>query len=222
MKDWEHIPSGLFDLIDQKDFASLTPNEQKEVMACFTPEEFDELHRASAEAKKMHTDVWDVSPNVSDELLQAFNRKYTLSRKDSRSLILYPVQLWKVAAMFLLLAGGVTWIIHFTSRKEITYITLKDTLYVPSFTSNESNIGVYDTVYSDNREPSDRHDPRNVVRHRVEMTVAEPHESSDYIDVYIPPVNLLSVRERDAVPNQQKGNSLKDDSLLQHYRFVRL
>lgn len=212
------MPSHILEHIGSKSFAQLSSAEQQEVLQYLTREEYDAFHEAASLAHDWEREAPQPDPAIGQHLQQQFEKRYN---KERPSVMLYPVQLWKVAAVFLLMAGAGTWLLlQAKGKQEVTYITLKDTVYVPSFASGDQALKIYDTVYIKEQDRT----VKKEVRHRAGIVTApESHEETTaYVPAAIPGLHMLTIREKDALSNRPKGNSIKDDSLLQHYRFVRL
>ena len=215
MNIMENIPSHVFDLIEEKNFPALTALQQKEVLEYFSTEEYNDLHEAAVSAKYFDTEIADAVPLIGQKLFRKFDEKYPVQKK---SFLLYSLELWKVAAIILFLSGGALWLIlQAKYHKEVSYVMIKDTVYVPSFSSEE--IKIHDTVYLDR---GNNKETKKETHHRVEVITKESGESTSYIPASIPGTNLLSNREKDALPDKQKRNPLKEDTALHQFKFIKL
>jgi hypothetical protein len=219
----EHIPSYIFDWIESKHFDSLTESQRHEVTAWMTKEEYNELHRAAAGVKELKEEQPQPAIATREALLTAFDKRYIQPERQAKSIFFYSVPLWKVAAVFLLFGGGALWIILETRfHNAVSYITIKDTVYVPSYTANDETIKVKDTVYLPGDGSGKRTAKKTVVRHRVTVVSEEKLESTTSKVASLPGTNSSFIKDKDALSNKPKGNSLKDDTLLQKFRFIGL
>ena len=214
----EHIPTLIFDWIETHSFELLEIEQQQEVLIYFSENEYDELHLAAISTQNHLEEMVDVNTVIEQKLIESFDRKF--SHQQKKSIMFYSVQLWKVAALFLFIGGGALWIVlQAKAHKEISYITIKDTVYVPSFAENEDVVKVYDTVYINSGAQKTA---KRETRHRIEMSASNQKETTAFIPSSIPGIHLLSIKDKDELVNKQKGNSLKDDTLLRQFKVVRL
>lgn len=214
----EHIPTLIFDWIETHRFESLEKEQQQEVLIYFSKNEYDELHLAAVSTQNHLEEMLDVNPVIEQKLMKSFEQKF--SHHPKKSILFYSIQLWKVAALFFLIGGGTLWVVlQAKAHKEISYVTIKDTVYVPSFTGTENLIKVYDTVYINSGAQKTA---KKETRHRIEMSTSHQKETTAFVPSSIPGIHLLSIKDKDELVNKQKGNSLKDDTLLKQFKVVRL
>src|SRR6186713_289441 len=100
----EHVPSLVFDWIQQYDFDRLTAKQQQEVVKHLSKEEYSEMYKA-AQIVKNNPRVTEAGASRREALLQRFDKKHATD-KPIFSLWNQSVTLWKVAATFLLFGMG--------------------------------------------------------------------------------------------------------------------
>jgi hypothetical protein len=125
-----------------------------------------------------------------------------------------PIALWKAAALFLLLGGG--WLVFVLTNKntviQTSYITKLDTVFVEKEIPGEK---IHDTVYIE----YERKQKRNLEHLPIDNSSLPKQE------INIPTmndINIIGIKEKDKPVNNAKGNSIKDDSLINAFQFVTL
>lgn len=210
----ESIPNHLFDLLNEKDFEELTPEEQSDVLAYMDKQTYTSMHIAALAAKSFFKEEpVMVNPNQLHHLL----KKVEVKQYKTPTIVWNkPIALWKAAAIFLLLGGG--WLIHTLATKNLTpqttFITQLDTVFVEKEIPGET---IHDTVYIE----YERKQQRTKKHHELPIE----YSSLPIQEVNIPAmsdVNIVGVQEKDKPANTIKGNSIKDDSLINAFGFVTL
>jgi hypothetical protein len=197
----EHIPSVLFDWIEDKPFSSLDQQQQNEVLQNVSEEEYNELHHA-ASAIRLSREAGSTmrSMPVKQDLLQKFDRKH----KPAFSLFPYMNILWKIAAVFLLFASG--WLCHYLAgyKANASPMAVADTVYI---TEQGEPVKIFDTVYLE--EPrSSANEKSAPVRSHDKMR--EERDATDRVHEHI---NMIPARSLDSSPSPRRDDH-RDDSLL--------
>jgi hypothetical protein len=211
----ENIPSFVFDLLETKSFAQLSETEKNDVLQYISMEEYEGLHTAAIYTKASMKNEVPVMTDSSqkDLLMKRFMEKYP---HDSFEMVMNkPVQLWKVAAMFLLLAGsGAMMMIQAKKNAvEVQYITQLDTVYL----EKEQKVAtIYDTIYLMEEVQKKDKPARSAHKDVIYKSTGEAFPA-EYEDI-----NRISIKAKDQPINTTKGSNIKDDSLINAYGFVTL
>ncbi|MES2778672.1 MAG: hypothetical protein V4651_02135 [Bacteroidota bacterium] len=214
----ENIPDQLFDLLEQKEFHELNAEEQAGVLACMDKQTYTSMRNASVLSHNFFEGEKPIDVNPAQ--LQQLLKKVETKHLTEQPAIVWnkPVALWKVAALFLLLGGGSLIFILANQNQVIrtSYITQLDTVFVEKEVPAEK---IHDTVYIGyERKQQKQH------THRAERLPTE-HYLTPAQDANIPTmsdVNIVRIKEKDEPINNKKGNSIKDDSLINAFGFVTL
>lgn len=211
----ESIPNHLFDLLNEKDFEELTLEEQSNVLLHMDKQTYTSMHKAAVAAYAFFEEEEPLilNPNQLQNLLKkAEDKQYNMPTLVWNK----PIALWKAAAIFLLLGGG--WFIHTLATKNLphrtSFITQLDTVFVEKEIPGEI---IHDTVYIE----YERKQQRNKKHHQLPIE----YSSIPKQEVNIPTmsdVNIVGMQEKDEPANRIKGNSIKDDSLINAFGFVSL
>jgi len=212
----ENIPSVIFDWIEVKDFASLTSVEQKIVLKYLTEQEYDELYEGASGIQSIYEmDGMDHNDRIKESLLARFEKR-TASSDDNNRLIILPSMIWKAASVMVFLTC--CWMFYELRKKNdtITYLMSHvDTMYLTT-EPEPLEVKVFDTVYL-KKEIAKREKTQKVPDNK---RVSRP---SKYSNVSVSSdINVLSIKDYEAVPNKQKRNSLKEDTLMRKYRVMTL
>ncbi len=192
----ENIPAPIFDLIEQRSFDTLSAADQELVLQYMTQSEYKSMYKTAQLLKQEAPALSSVNRAQKDKLMQQF-----VSRKQPiRPLWNTPIQVWKAAAIFLLLGAG--WLVHWQTyqRKHIEYVTQLDTVYL------EVPVKIYDTVYykEEGNVSFASHQKRNIPSEKSSVGQTRTH------------------RKEDLVEPARRGTSAKDDSLIQSFKFATL
>lgn len=209
----ENIPAIIYEWLKAASFAELEKAQQEEVVRHMNADEFDELHFTHVSLVKTASST----PSANREkikmlLLEHFDHKQT--RQHKLLFLNKPVALWKAAAAVLLLLTG--WLLFYLAGKKENSPQLAartDTVYVIKKIPAEP-VKIYDTVYVTKYVQSSKKEDRY-------KEDASPNGSMNVHDNY-EPMHIVSVRELDNASNQPKGNSIKDDTLIKKFGFVRM
>lgn len=210
----ENIPSPIFDLVNQKDFETLTAQEKAKVLAYLNEEEYNELRQGVLLSEALVFNEQQVPDNdAQKELL--LNRL-----KQKHHAIMWwqtPVALWKVAASFLLFGLiGYFYINAKTGQSRTPLLAHADTVYLEKLLPAEK---VYDTVYLKQAVNVVKREKPKQADYQTQQSRQQPE---DNILPSVNNLNLLSVSDYDKVINNKKGKSIKDDTLITTIGFVTL
>lgn len=213
----ENIPNHLFDLLHTKDFQELTATEQTNVLAFIDEQTYTSMRMASVFSQQFFVDEDPVTVNPV-RLQQLLTKVEAKQFAQPNFVWNKPIALWKVAALFLLLGGGWTVFVLANKNQEIhtTYITQLDTVFVDKVVPGEK---IHDTVYIEYERKQQRK------QHRHNEQVHTEYSSIPAQEVNIPTttdMNIVGIKKKDEPVNDKKGNSIKDDSLINAFGFVTL
>ncbi|MES2558805.1 MAG: hypothetical protein V4590_03640 [Bacteroidota bacterium] len=213
----EHIPDHLFDLLNQKDFQALNPEEQSSVLAVMDEPTYASMRKASVVSRQFFAE--EKSTPVKPEYLQQLLKKAEAKQQHEPTIVWNkPIALWKVASLFLLLGGG--WMVFMLANKNqvvrTSYITQLDTVFVEKEVPGEK---IHDTVYIEYERKQQRQHTRGENRSHKDYSSVPTGDASLPV---ISDVNIVRIKEKDEPINNSKGNSIKDDSLINAFRFVTL
>ncbi len=204
----ENAPEIIFEWLSEP-FQSLNDKQQEEVLLYFTAEEFDEMHQAMTAIENNRQRPSAAMYRVKQELLAEFDKKFN-GRSNARSLFV-PIDMWKAAAVFFFLMGSWFAIGYFRPQEFIhpKTMTTIDTVYL------EKNF--YDTVYVVEEERAERRTQK-----RAYAKSYESESISGNFQLRPETLNVLSLDLLNSEENVQKGNSLRDDSLISGFNFITL
>lgn len=214
----ENIPSFIFDLVNQKDFETLTAQEKAKVLAYLNEEEYNELRQGVLLSEALVFNEQQISSNNAQKelLLHRLKQKHQPFMWWQT-----PVALWKVAASFLLFGLiGYFYINAKTGYNNKKVFAQTDTVYLEKLLPAEK---VYDTVYLEQREGILRHEkPKQQAANYEAQQDEEKELVNDNALPNVNNLNLLSVGDYDKAINNKKGKSIKDDTLITTIGFVTL
>jgi hypothetical protein len=173
------------------------------------------MHSATLAARRFFREEEPIT--INSKQLDILLKKVDAKQHKTPSIVWNkPIALWKAAAIFLLLGGG--WLIHTLATKNLppqtTFITQLDTVFVEKEIPGET---IHDTVYIEYERKQQR------AKKHQELPIE--YSSIPAQEVNIPAmsdVNIVGVKEKDKPANTIKGNSIKDDSLINAFGFVTL
>lgn len=207
--DFENIPSELFDWLQRLSFEELDARQQQRVLACFSKEEYDSMHAA---AMVLH----EVSGGRRPE--RTPSRKALLARFDAQHaeakvLTLFPskVLLWQAAsAILLILSGGLFYrMIDLKKNGIVQHLATADTVYVDREVRAQPSV-IYDTIYLYRQAEARNRQERQADDDTVSV-INVPSALTN--DIYVLPLEDVDMEK-------PRGNSMKDDSILQRFGTV--
>jgi len=204
--NFEKMPSFIFDWMEKSSFEKLNGAQQKEVLAWFSAEEYDEMYKASKDLKAMTEVAFSVSASEKkSDIMTHFDKQIS----EKRSLVSSGVIFWQAAAILLLVLSGWLFYQMFDLKNQVVIeqVALIDTVYVDREVASTPEL-IHDTVYKYEKvEASSKSNKGS--NHQV-LKDEEPTG-----DMEIAPAAAI-----ENIPSVPRGNSMKDDSLLRKFGFV--
>ncbi|MEZ4805288.1 MAG: hypothetical protein R2852_07350 [Bacteroidia bacterium] len=198
------IPEEIFDYLEDYTFDELNLQQKELVLKAMTAEEYMELFSVISELKiKKQSDGHAIKESNIASLMQAFESKHTTASKSKK--VVY-MQWWNIAAVLVLGSLLAVFLNTFNKKTLETGLTLKpdiDTIYVTKLIASESPIA--DTVFVEvpvYKKSKSRYK-------KVEMASTDETRG-----IFPPSEHVVSLDEINDLANIQKGNSLKEESLL--------
>lgn len=215
MNNIENIPSSVFDWMRTTPFERLDAAQQKTVEEFMSIMEYNDMHDATQLLSETKYSSSGRQEEIRQNLLEKFERKH---HQPQQARLFYSSQLvWKIAAVFLAIGLPISAYFLIKSNKKLITNQLNgrvDTVYLEN-TATSNPIKVYDTVYivkEKNAPRTTTHKEREVIQNPVdEVNVSLQHD-----------ITIQSIKNVDSTPNKRRRNSIKDDSLINHYNFVTL
>lgn len=203
--NYEEIPSSVFDCLNQYSYEQLTAEQKTVVSAWFSPSEYNDLHAASHAVLRQQT--ISKKESIKQNLLHKFAQK---QKPATKNWFRQEIALWKVAATLLLIGGlSYPWLAP-KKTKQAPLLAQVDTVYLEAQPTT-----VYDTIYL-----------QAAAKAKSPKTTARPsYRAQQSASNYLPEqtdIKINSMSSLESEPNQIRGNSLKHDTLLNTYGFVRL
>lgn len=202
--NYEEIPSSVFDCLNQYAYEQLNAEQKTLVSAWFSPNEYNELHLVCLAATKQ---TESRKESIKQNLLHQFAQQH---QRASKNWFRQEIALWKVAATLLLIGGlSYPWLAP-KKNKQAPLLAQVDTVYIETQPTT-----VYDTIYLTGATKSKS----------AKAPVRTGYKAKQVATNYLPEqtdIKINSIQDLEAEPNQIRGNSLKHDTLLNTYGFVRL
>lgn len=207
MKPIDEIPETILDLLGTIDFDTLSKEQQSRVLLYLTEKEYRSMHRTTQLLHSTHL-PGDTAVSLKPRLLERFKHRHQTLPLWKKS-----IQVWQVAAM--LVAIGGLWLfshyrIHPTSPLTIVQ---NDTVYL------EKEVKVTDTVYL-TKQVTEQTDGQPQASRPNKTRRLKPYQNADIY--FTNGIHQRSLKEVEEPQNTIKGNSIKDDPLLQTIGFVTL
>jgi len=199
----EEIPVTIFDYLQRSDFQSLSEHEKTEVQKYLSSTEFNDLHEGYLTASRFSPASQSIrKQTIKQNLLERFDAQHAV--KPIR--INYAHYFKNAAALVLFFfAGYLMNNILAGQNSSSEQVALTDTVYV---TKESAPVTIYDTLVIERIVPGKQEEPSH-------LKFDFPADLSAMADGPGLPLDAI-----DSVPNRQKNNSLKDDSLLKRFTFV--
>lgn len=213
----KEIPNIIFEYINQKSFEKLSQEQKVEVLNIISEETYTELHIAATNVHMLNTFRKETfnNENRKEELLLSFKKQNTKLK-----VLQYPVQIWKVASVILLLTS-----IFFifaknqSTKNTIVYIEKKDTIYIETA---KIAAKIIDTIFAKTDE--NRHQNKNKIMDKKWRNFNQKQvlvsNNIKYNIENITPLNIISVKNIDKMANKGKNSSIKNDSFIHKFGFV--
>lgn len=209
----ENIPAHIYDLAERFRFADLGEQDRKNVLEYVDENTYNDLHMAAVAIRQSIVKTPAPGKNQRrQQLLTVFD-----AHNEKRPVVIplwkQPVALWKVAAVVVLLLTGWTSVfIGMKKEPEKNLVASVDTVYVTKEVPSEP-VKIHDTVYVERYK---KNDEKKAVPHINPVSPANGTMTPVQTDF----INAAGVESLNNRPNQPKGNSMKDDTLLKKYSFV--
>ncbi len=208
-KPEENIPTEIFDWINNYSFHNLSAAQQSQVIIWFSPDTYNQIHLAAKQAS--YNQEWQArKAAIKDQLLYQFEAK-------NKSKVWYKktIPWWQAAAAILVIAGiFTTQLLKQQTAVKENLLAFTDTIYLEKLVASEP-IYIYDTVY--------QKETKNVNQSPVGQQKQTEKAMENFKNTALPnQVLVQSIHTLESTSNQIKGNSLKDDTLLLTYGFVKL
>ncbi len=206
--DINQIPVDIFEWQHRYPFSRLSMLQQEEVLRHFTQVEYDDMHQAILLVQETTQTRPDRKLAIKQQLLNRFDEVH---HKPKQQVWTLPLQLWQAAAMVLLLGGAYLLLNKNKTIAPVQVIAEADTVYVER---EVAPVKVYDTVYIERSTGKVKQVSRRLERSK-NLREEERYPTQHDLQIH-------TIKDLNALPNQIKGNSIKDDSLISNYRFVTL
>jgi hypothetical protein len=211
----ENLPSYIIEWIENRPYESLAKEEQQQLEAFFTPEEYKKLHLAATVIREDSLQEKQLArkAEIRANLLDRFDRKHRPVFQPSMGKLTF----WKVAALFLFIGLGSFqyFLLRKVSQTQPMALADTDTVYIIKEVPAEK-VKEYDTVYIVQREKNNRGTmvKKQFTRHdMLNDNMPMPLLS----DINVVPLESLNKRQ-----NSHKGRSIKEDTLIKKIGFVSL
>lgn len=208
-KQEEHIPDEIFDWLNTHSFQELNTNQQSQVIIWFNPNTYNQIHQAAKHTVEVNA-MLARKAIIKENILQQFEL-----RNKAVSWYKKAIPFWKAAAIIIFMMGII--IVQLLLQKTASnpnLLTLSDTIYLEKLIQSEP-IYLYDTVFIKDKKTAKQINDTYQYTEKIEPTT--------YKNTDLPSQILVqSIYALESASNQIKGNSLKDDTLLKIYGFVKL
>lgn len=220
MKNETALPEEIIELLSKSNFAGLSSGEQQMVRSSMTEMAFNELYAAQYAATQYFEADRKLSPSAS--LKQNLDIAFRQRHPKRPSVLLQPVALWKVAAVFLLLFSGTA-----------LYLNKNN------FSNATETVFVHDTIFADKKIEVIRHIIDTVVAYqyaatatgkvqkRVKPALPANEENRDTVRVWKArreDIGIRTLQPEDLIkdlPNRN-GKSMQEDELVRTFGFARI
>jgi hypothetical protein len=210
----EQIPNEIFDWLQSKSYDQLNKNQQQKLAPFFTEQEYTAMHQIAFQSKAVNNENISRKASIKENLLLKLDQQQS---KPKNSLLLVKWQAWKVAASFLFIMGIAFLFLKNSIRFEPNsnnLITKIDTVFIEKLVEKEP-LKIYDTVYlTQNFRKENKGNRRS---QNLDLNLYSRNQIAHQTDL-----NIQSIEDIESLPNKNRGNSIKDDTLLKQYGFVSL
>lgn len=208
------LPNFIFELAKLKDFDQLNEHEKKEVLQYLSREDYIQMREGTLILKPFEFN--------SNQLTEKHENKLALmqllkTKKKRHQWQNTPIELWKVAASFvLLLMIGALFLKTNLKNEKLVYLTTNDTIYIkqsPLLDTIFKSIVKYDTIYKKSKE--------NTIHTNSSPTEISSNYAIEQILSY-DAIQAVKIETYGSTLNNKKGKNIKDDSLIQMIGFTTL
>jgi hypothetical protein len=208
----ENIPIEIFDWINTFSFEELEAKQQAQVIIWFTPDTYNQIHLAAKQAS-----LFQASLSRKAAIKEHLSYQFELNNKN-KPWLNKTIPWWQAAAAILIVSAFfIHLLIQQKTPKNNPLLSLTDSTYLKKQMASKpiEPIIIYDTVYLQ--------ETKQLIYSQLKKQKLFKKESERATNAALPiQVLVQSMETLESTYNQIKGNSLKDDTLLHTYGFVRL
>ncbi len=207
----ENIPTRVFDYLQVYGFEQLNRLQQEEVLTYISHEEYEQMHEAALSIKKLQR-----ANNPKEMLMQRFDERYP---KEAKLIPLQSPLIWKAAAVFFFFGLIYMQYLLMNTNKPLatSLASVKDTIFIVKNLVSDP-LKIHDTVYISYAAPAKRHREPGPGDYRDESKLQQDNTATAHYQE----LNIHTIKELNSAANRKKGRSIKDDSLLNSFDFVKL
>lgn len=209
----KNIESILFELIENKSFDELNQEEKNLVLSHMNESAYNELYHSNLLAKSISvsTDNSSINPRQKAKVMEHFRQKHARVPIYQKS-----IALWKVAASFIVsIIGLYLYMNTLKTKSNSPSLAARDTIYIEKSIQGPQ---IFDTVYIYTKElVQHKLNTKNQAFHSIKDSQTELNPMTESNGLH-----QLSVIEYNEPINNKKGNSIKDDSLINSIGFATL
>ncbi|MFY8021253.1 MAG: hypothetical protein ACOVP1_08655 [Bacteroidia bacterium] len=198
MKNTDHFPDLLAELIQEKSFDELNEKEKEWVIQFLEEAEYRDYHM-TAQLLKI-----DLAEESSDEIPAIFHQ--TFEAKKEKKTYIIQLKAWQLAASFILISS--LWIFSLKLQSSSNYYSQikRDTIYLTQQVPGET-IKIHDTVLIT----------------KTQVIVRNSLAKKDTASMQVtPPNEAIQIDQLNALRNKRKNKGIKGDTLLKNFEFVRI
>lgn len=213
-----NIPTELLDLIQEKSFSSLLPNEKALVLKYMSETEYIELHHSY----EMTQDYFQETPIIapSEKILTQLQAAFP-SQKPQPTFLSQQIPLWQAAAAIVLLLCA--WSIQSFYKssplpiEKLVYVSVHDTLKMTEYIVQRDTLLLPKAEMVKNKRKAVDNPVKYVIKAQPIPTIREPEKLPQNLDSDI--YTLTAVGVEKALQNRS-GTNRKEDSLYKKFGFV--
>lgn len=220
MKNEIALPEEIIELLGKKKFTSLSAGEQKMVLDVMPEMEYNELHAAQQNVGQYFDTDNGLHPSA--KLKQNLDMAFAQKHPKRKSILLQRVELWKVAAVFLLFFSASAFYLKQNSAAKTTAeILVHDTIFA------DKNIEVIKHIIDTVVEYKYAEANKEKVQKRTKITVDITDENRDTARVWRvrnADIGIRTLQPEDLIkelPNNN-GKSMQEDELVRTFGFARI
>ncbi|MGC4057606.1 MAG: hypothetical protein QM743_05715 [Chitinophagaceae bacterium] len=214
MQEW---PECVLEWVTVHPFSALSEAQQAVVLSCMSSAEYDAMHEVSGTLSVMQEVPVNAGPGRKQLLMDRFDARHQpAAPQEMRKKIQWSFQLWRAAAVALLgLCGWLTYERRSAALSDSPVTTIRDTVV------RIKEVVVTNVVHDTFRLVATIATPvpeQKIRKAAARLRGGQEHAvamNSDFADI-----GVVSPAEVNAVRNQSKGTSKKDDTLSHQYAFV--
>lgn len=208
----KEINEQVFDWIEERSFSELTTTEKEVVLQCMTANEYDEIYSANNQLRQFQKD--EKADRQAKTKVALLNKIEKENYKSKTPIFLWQTNIWtRAASWIILVALGwlLNWIISGPTKNEVITQLQIDTIYLDRTPKPQM-------VFADST-PQKPEYPSNAAFGLKRKTYISGVQSKK---IEMDDLELLTLDKINETKNQSKGNSLRDDTLLNSFQVVSL